>query len=141
MLRYDGMAGLIGIPTWEPVPLEDLHGRVERAFFCSQTERWSEMGPLVPGLIADAWNLVHGAETEDRRREAFALQALVYRVASGMLDRLGETRLPWVAAERSMFAAEQTGDPLLIAGGAWRMTDDGWRLSFAMPASSAKQPM
>ncbi|QIZ36841.1 XRE family transcriptional regulator [Saccharopolyspora sp. ASAGF58] len=38
-----------------------------------------------------------------------------------MLDRLGETRLPWVAAERSMAAAEQAGDPLLIAGGAWRL--------------------
>jgi transcriptional regulator with XRE-family HTH domain len=121
MLRYDGMAGLIGVPTREPVPLPDLRGRVARAFFCSQTERWSEMGPLVPDMIADAWNLIHGAETEEQRREAYALQALVYRVASGMLDRLGETQLPWVAAERSMFAAEQTGDPLLIAGGAWRL--------------------
>lgn len=45
----------------------------------------------------------------------------MYRVTSGMLDRLGEPHLPWVAAERSTFAAEQTGDPLLIGGGAWRM--------------------
>lgn len=54
-------------------------------------------------------------------RRANRLEALTYRVTSGMLDRLGETRLPWVAAERSMASAEHTGDPLLIAGGAWRL--------------------
>jgi hypothetical protein len=94
---------------------------MERAFVCSQTERWSEMAPLVPNMIADAWQLVDHAATEAQQREASELQALVYRVTSGMLDRLGETRLPWVAAERSMNAAERTGDPLLIGGGAWRL--------------------
>jgi len=79
------------------------------------------MGPSVPDMIADAWELVHRATTPEDHREALTLQALVYRVTSGMLDRLGEHRLPWVAAERSMHAAEQTADPLLIAGGAWRM--------------------
>lgn len=38
-----------------------------------------------------------------------------------MLDRLGETHLPWVAAERSMAAAERSEDRLVIAGGAWRL--------------------
>jgi len=121
MLRYDGMAGLIGVPDRPAVSARDLHRRVDRAFVCSQTERWSEMGPSVPDMIADAWELVHRATTPEDHREALTLQALVYRVTSGMLDRLGEHRLPWVAAERSMHAAEQTADPLLIAGGAWRM--------------------
>jgi hypothetical protein len=49
------------------------------------------------------------------------LQALVHRVTLGMLDRLGEPQLPWVAAERSMHAAEKSDDRLLIAGGAWRL--------------------
>lgn len=120
MLRYDGIAGLIGVPNAHRPPA-DLRRRMERAFVCSQTERWSEMAPLVPDMIADAWNLVHDAETEAAKREAHELQALVYRVTSGMLDRLGEPRLPWVAAERSMHAAEQTGDALLIGGGAWRL--------------------
>ena len=121
MLRYDGMAGLIGVPDRPPVTPADLRSRMERAFVCSQTERWSEMAPFVPDMIADAWDLVRHAESDAERRDAYELQALVYRVTSGMLDRLGETHLPWVAAERSMFAAEQTSDPLLIGGGAWRL--------------------
>ena len=121
MLRYDGMAGFIGVPDRPPVRPADLRRRIARAFVCSQTERWSEMAPLVPEMIADAWHLVHGATTDVESREAHELQALLYRVTSGMLDRLGEHHLPWVAAERSMHAAELADDPLLIAGGAWRM--------------------
>ncbi|MET0235427.1 MAG: helix-turn-helix transcriptional regulator [Kibdelosporangium sp.] len=121
MLRYDGITELIGVPDRPMSPPDHLRLRIERAFVCSQTERWSEMAPLIPGMIADAWHLVHAAQTEQQRNHAYRLQALVYRVTSGMLDRLGETHLPWVAAERSMYAAEQTGDQLLIAGGAWRL--------------------
>ncbi|SDP00368.1 hypothetical protein SAMN04487905_101404 [Actinopolyspora xinjiangensis] len=72
-------------------------------------------------MIADSYRAVRQAESEEQKRRAKRLEALVYRVTSGMLDRLGETRLPWIAAERSMAAAEHTGDPLLIAGGAWRL--------------------
>ncbi len=122
MLRYDGIAGLLNLPDRPGVSAGHLRIRVERAFVCSQTERWSEMAPLVPDMIADAWHLVRDAQSERERVRAHGLQALVYRVTSGMLDRLGESHLPWVAAERSMAAAEQTGDPLLIAGGAWRLS-------------------
>ncbi|CAM3337202.1 helix-turn-helix domain-containing protein [Kibdelosporangium persicum] len=121
MLRYDGIATLIGVSDHQVSSAEHLRMRVERAFVCSQTEQWSDMAPMIPDMIADAWHLVHAARTEEDRVRAYELQALVYRVTSGMLDRLGETHLPWVAAERSMYAAEQTGDPLLIAGGAWRL--------------------
>ncbi|OLF05873.1 hypothetical protein BLA60_34395 [Actinophytocola xinjiangensis] len=121
MFRYDGVAGLVGVPDRISVSPDDLRRRTATAFVCSQTERWSEMAPLVPDLIADAWHLVRDATTDEQRRAAHAAQALVYRVTSGMLDRLGETHLPWVAAERSMHAAELSGDRLLVAGGAWRM--------------------
>ncbi|GAB3433930.1 helix-turn-helix domain-containing protein [Actinophytocola sediminis] len=121
MLRYDGIAGLVGVPDRPSVSALDLRRRTARAFVCSQTEQWSEMAPLVPDMIADSWQLVRNATTDQQRRTAYELQALVYRVTSGMLDRLGESHLPWVAAERSMHAAEQVDDQLLIAGGAWRM--------------------
>jgi transcriptional regulator with XRE-family HTH domain len=121
MLRYNGISPLLGVPDRAPVSAEHLRIRIERAFRCSQTERWSDMAPLVPDMIADAWHLVRGAQDEGRRRDALRLQALTYRVTSGMLDRLGEPHLPWVAAERSMHAAEESDDRLLIAGGAWRL--------------------
>jgi hypothetical protein len=120
MLRYDGLAGLVGVPDRRPVPLDELHRRIAQAFGCSQTERWSQLGPLLPDLLADAWHAVH-AHADDARRRAWGLQSLVYRVTSGMLDRIGERELPWIAAERAMAAAEHTEDPLLLAGAAWRM--------------------
>ncbi|MDQ3886264.1 MAG: hypothetical protein M3308_04440 [Actinomycetota bacterium] len=45
----------------------------------------------------------------------------MYRVTSGMLDRIGEPDLPWIAAERGMTAAERSENPPLIAGAAWRL--------------------
>ncbi|MBB5158712.1 transcriptional regulator with XRE-family HTH domain/tetratricopeptide (TPR) repeat protein [Saccharopolyspora phatthalungensis] len=121
MLRYDGIAGLVGITDPGPVNLGHLERQVELSFVCSQTEQWSRMAPLVPGMIADSYHASRQAVTDAEKRRAKTLEALVYRVTSGMLDRLGEPRLPWVAAERSMAAAEMTEDPLLIAGGAWRL--------------------
>src|SRR5260370_3739018 len=39
-----------------------------------------------------------------------------------MLSRVGEPFLAWAAADRAMFAAEQSGDPLLVAASAWRLS-------------------
>jgi transcriptional regulator with XRE-family HTH domain len=40
MLRYDGIAGLVGVPDRPGVSAADLRRRTARAFVCSQTERW-----------------------------------------------------------------------------------------------------
>ena len=120
MFRYDGVAALVGVPDRPPVDQAELYGRIDSAFRCSQTERWSELGPLLPDLIADGWYAAHTTAGDDQRR-GFGLLSLIYRVTSGMLDRIGEPDLPWIAAERDMTAAERSEDPLLIAGAAWRL--------------------
>lgn len=120
MFRYDGTAALLGVPDRPPVDQRELYQRIDHAFRCSQTERWSELGPLIPDLIADAWHAAY-TTTGDEQRRGFGLLSLVYRVTSGMLDRIGEPDLPWVAAERDMTAAQRSEDPLLIAGAAWRL--------------------
>jgi transcriptional regulator with XRE-family HTH domain len=120
MHRFNGIGRLAYTPPERVPDLDGLARQVSRAFYCSQTERWSELGPLLPDMIADAYLAVQLLAGDEQRR-ALRLQALVYRVASGMLDRIGEDHLPWIAAERSMAAAEATEDPTLIAGGAWRL--------------------
>lgn len=120
MFRYDGMAALVSVPDRAPVEGGELYRRIDHAFRCSQTERWSELGPLLPDLIADGWRAAH-TTSGDAQRRGFGLLSLVYRVTSGMLDRIGEPDLPWIAAERDMAAAERSADPLLIAGAAWRL--------------------
>lgn len=99
-----------------PVRIEDLTRTVQRAFGYSQNERWSDLGPLLPDLLDDAHHAVAVQENPDTLR----LLSLAYRVTSGMLDRIGEPHLPWIAAERASAAADRSGDPLLIAGAAWR---------------------
>ena len=120
MFRYDGMARLLDAPDRPPVENADLAARIEEAFGCSQTERWSRLGPLLPDLIADAWHATRTSTGEQQRR-AFGQLSLVWRVTSGMLDRIGEKDLPWIAAERDMAAADRSEDDLLIAGAAWRL--------------------
>lgn len=120
MRRYDGFAPLMVEPPDEAPTLDDLRRRLARAFRCSQTERWSELGPMLPDLIADAYHLVQAAPSAAGRRDAYRAQSLAYRVTSGMLDRLGETDLPALAAERAAVAAAQADDLLYMAGAAWR---------------------
>ena len=120
MFRYDGMAGLLGVPDRPSIDQAQLSRRIGYAFRCSQTEQWSALGPLLPDLIADAWHAAY-TTSGDEQRHGFGLLSLVYRVTSGMLDRIGEPDLPWIAAERDMTAAERSENPLLIAGAAWRL--------------------
>jgi transcriptional regulator with XRE-family HTH domain len=120
MFCYNGSACVLGVPDRSPVGDAQLAVRINEAFVCSQTERWSRLGLLLPDLIADAWQAAH-TSTGELRHRAFGQLSLVWRVTSGMLDRIGEKDLPWIAAERDMAAADRSADDLLVAGAAWRL--------------------
>jgi transcriptional regulator with XRE-family HTH domain len=120
MFRYNGSARVLGLPERPLVGYAELALRINDAFVCSQTERWSRLGLRLPDLIADAWQAAH-TSTGELQHRAFGQLSLVWRVTSGMLDRIGEKDLPWIAAERDMIAAERSEDDLLIAGAAWRL--------------------
>ena len=47
---------------------------------------------------------------------------MVYDTAAALLSRVGEPFLAWAASDRAMFAAEHSGDPLLVAASAWRLS-------------------
>ncbi|MGH3773035.1 MAG: helix-turn-helix domain-containing protein [Pseudonocardiaceae bacterium] len=120
MFRYNGSARVLGLSDRPPVGQTELAVRINEAFVCRSTERWSQLGPLLPDLIADAWQAAH-TSTGERQRRAFGQLSLVWRATSSMFDRIGEKDLPWAAAERCMAAAERSEDELLIAGASWRL--------------------
>lgn len=120
IFRYNGSASALGVPDRPPLGSQELAVRINEAFVCSQTERWSRLAPLLPELIADAWHAAHISTGEPQRR-AFGQLHLVWRVTSGMLDRIGEKELAWIAVERNMAAAERSENDLLIAGAVWRL--------------------
>jgi hypothetical protein len=55
------------------------------------------------------------------RSQFFELLASAYQACAAALAKLDEPDAAWIAADRSMSAAEQAGNPLLVAAGAFRL--------------------
>jgi transcriptional regulator with XRE-family HTH domain len=120
MFRHNGSGRVLGVPDRAPVGSAELAVRINEAFVCLQTVRYSQLGPLLPDLIADAWQAVH-TSTGEHQRHAFGQLSSIWRLTAAMLDWIGEKDLPWIAIERSMAAAERSEDGLLIAVAADRL--------------------
>ena len=102
------------------VSLDFLRAQARSAYQAYQDTRYDAAGRVLPGLI-------RGVETAARTADpaspaACAVRASVYDATAALLSRVGEPFLAWAAADRAMFAAEQSGDPLLAAASAWRLS-------------------
>jgi len=64
----------------------------------------------------------HAESAVPDRADAWQVRAVVYDTAAAVLSRTGERLLAWLAADRAMNAAAQSGDPLRVAAAAWRMS-------------------
>jgi transcriptional regulator with XRE-family HTH domain len=100
--------------------LDFLRVQARSAYQAYQATRYDAAGRILPGLI-------RGVETAARTSgtaspAASAVRARIYDAAAALLSRVGEPFLAWAAADRAMFAAEQSGDPLLAAASAWRLS-------------------
>jgi len=99
------------------VSLDFLRAQARSAYQAYQATRYDAAGRILPGLI-------RGVETAARTvgPAACAVRARVYDTTAALLSRVGEPFLAWAAADRAMFAAGQSGDPLLAAASAWRLS-------------------
>jgi len=100
--------------------LDHLRARVRSAYRSYQETRYDATGRVLPGLI-------RGAEAAARMTGPPGLatcqvRALVYDAAAALLGRVGEPFLAWAAADRARSAAEYSGDALLVAASAWRLS-------------------
>ncbi len=99
--------------------LRNLETRISAARSQYQAARYEEVGRLLPSLITDI-------ETASRASRPAGpnlpqARAHVYDITAGLLNRVGEHTLAWSAADRAIAAAEQSGQPLTIGLGAYRM--------------------
>ena len=97
-----------------------MRAQARSAYQAYQATRYDAAGRILPGLI-------RGVETAARiagsaSPAACAVRARVYDTTAALLSRVGELFLAWAAADRAMFAAEQSGNPLLAAASAWRLS-------------------
>ena len=119
MMGY-GATGPVDGDEGREASLDFLRAQVRSAYQAYQGSRYDVAGRILPGLI-------RGAETAARTEgsaspAACAVRARVYDTTAALLSRVGEPFLAWAAADRAMFAAEQSGDPLLAAASAWRLS-------------------
>ncbi|GAA4630346.1 hypothetical protein GCM10023196_055340 [Actinoallomurus vinaceus] len=94
--------------------LSALRARVASAKRDYQACRYSTLTGTLPGLLADLQAACEVLDGDDSRR-AYTLSAEAYQVAAGVLRKLGDEGLAWLAADHSMRAARRSEDPVTVA--------------------------
>lgn len=94
------------------LPSAERYARyVERVWFEYQAGRLGRVVATLPDLIATA-QLLEDNPGEDRA--GWAVSARVHHLAATTMSKVGEVDLSWIAAERSMHAAERADNPLVL---------------------------
>jgi hypothetical protein len=120
MMDYHAHCASITADTRRVPSVAHLREMARTAYQRYQATRYEAAGCLLPELI-------RGVEAASRTREATTpaiceVRALIYDTTAALLNRIGEPILAWAAADRAMAAAESSGEPLLAAAGAYRLS-------------------
>lgn len=110
----------LGRPERPVASVAVLRGRVTQAWGLwhgSRTRR-SDVGALLPGLLADCQDTALASDSEDRRA-AHGVLADAYHLTQHALVNAVDPELLWLVVERSMAAARMADEPLALAGAAW----------------------
>ncbi|MPZ65664.1 MAG: helix-turn-helix domain-containing protein [Pseudonocardiaceae bacterium] len=103
------------------VDLDRLDAGSERAWEYAHGSRYDDLAGLLVDLLPDLERAERQTDAEAHRRACVA-KARAYHAAAGVLSKLGETAAAWVAVDRAIHAADEAGDPLLMAEGAFRLS-------------------
>ena len=117
LTRYDAIPAILYLARDERAPLPDvasLQRHLQRAWRHRQAARYSELGAVLPRLMADTERATRELEGSDRLA-AFAVLAETDHLVAMVLKKFGENELAWIAADRGVLAAERAEAPLLLA--------------------------
>lgn len=98
----------------DPPPLAELRRDVADVWEAYQASRYGLMIRRLPPLLAEAHHAA-AAATGDERAEAHRVLGQAYHAAAAILVKIGETDLAWIAAERGLNHAQNSGDQVVIA--------------------------
>ncbi|MFC9495172.1 helix-turn-helix domain-containing protein [Streptomyces sp. NPDC056982] len=113
LMNYRQLTPLLGVPTeGEPTPLDQLQASVAEVWDAYQESRYGFATRRLPLLLADALIAAQAYEGRDRER-AHELMAMTYQGAAMVLTKVGETDLAWIAADRGLAAAQQSGNAVV----------------------------
>jgi transcriptional regulator with XRE-family HTH domain len=120
--RYDAITNVFR-PDGDTLPEPDLptlERMVRYGWMAFQAVNYQTVGQLLAGLIRDAQAAVWQLDG-DGRRSAQAWLCWTYQLTASTAFKLGDAQLGWVAADRAIQIAEQTGDRTLIGNAAMRV--------------------
>lgn len=120
--RYDAITNVFR-PDGDVLPEPNLV-RLERGvrfgWMAFQASNYQAVGRALADFIRDAQAAVWQLDN-DERRQAQTWLAWTYQLTAATAFKLGDAQLGWVAADRSIQIAEQTGDLTLIGSAARRV--------------------
>ncbi|MER6577314.1 hypothetical protein [Nonomuraea sp. NPDC001023] len=106
------MAGLV--ENAEPSGQADLRRALAEVWRAYQGAQYGYVIRTLPGLRGEAHHAARAANG-DARMAASGVLGQVYHAAASILARVGEADLAWIAAERGVSFAQQSGDQLVTA--------------------------
>lgn len=116
LLAYD-LAGATE-PDVPPRNLDAIAEDVRCASHLRRNTQFVKLAAMLPPLLEEL-TFVATAGTDGPREQAFALLAEVYYAVECLASGQGHQDVYLLAIERFTWAAEQSGDPLLIAAARW----------------------
>jgi transcriptional regulator with XRE-family HTH domain len=99
-------------PAVEAPTVEVLDREVSDLWAAFQAARFGYVTGRLPGLLGRA-QAVTESVTGESRVQAHRLLGFAYQLAAVQLTKFGEAELAWIAADRGLVAARETGDPVV----------------------------
>jgi quinol monooxygenase YgiN len=91
-------------------PLEFVHA-----------SQYTRLAPILADLIPGLETAARNARSEELRSDARKLLADTYQAVAAAMSKFGEADAAWIAADRTAFTAEATGQLLTVAASMYRM--------------------
>jgi len=101
--------------------MTELTEATEQAWSFVHAAEYQRVSDLMVQLLPELEFAARSAEG-DTQRAIYAALARAYHACASVLTKLGEPAGAWVSADRAIAAAERSGDALLMAEGAFRLT-------------------
>jgi len=118
---------LSGATGDEDRPVEVLRGDVDDLWELTHAGQLAQVSALAVELLPKLERVARTAPKQDRA-ELYLLLSRAYQALSAAFVRQDEADAAWVAADRAVFAAERSGEPLHVCASVFRMVQAFVRL-------------
>ena len=107
--------------------VESLRGDVDDLWDLTHAGQLAQVSALAVDLLPELERVVRRV-SEQHQAELHLLLSRAYQALSAAFVRQGEADAAWVAADRAIFAAERSGNPLQVCASVFRMVQAFVRL-------------